>query len=83
MDRRVTVRGVLFDLVADPEETRDLNEPQHSDEDTRRRLAMLRVLLDDAVRRVEAQGSGDEEGGEAGRVDEATREQLRALGYVE
>ena len=75
-------REALFDLARDPGETRNLNEARYRDEDARRHLVSLRVLLDETVRGLEAQGAGEGPASE-GAIDAQTLEQLRALGYVE
>jgi len=65
------VRGQLFDLENDPGETRDLSG------ELPEREAQLRRLRDHLVGRTGAPS------GERVEIDEALRERLRSLGYVE
>jgi arylsulfatase A-like enzyme len=76
-------RESLFDIVADPGETRDLNGSGYEGDAAREHLPALRALLDETVRRLEAQGATGDEREDQGGVDDATREQLRKLGYLE
>jgi arylsulfatase A-like enzyme len=73
-------REALYDLVRDPGEEHDLAGSE--DDGIRRVRASLAERLDKTVARLRAQGtSRSAPSGEA--VDEATREQLRALGYID
>ena len=82
-DHKLVARGTasgqtrreLFDLSSDPEELRDISAHAPS------RLAELRVLLEDHVRRARDDAAPFEAGGEA-LIDEREREQLCALGYL-
>jgi arylsulfatase A-like enzyme len=71
--------ALLYDLAADPRETRDLAAERPAD------LARMRARLAAAGAAIglPALDAKLGEGGGAPAMDEATREQLRALGYAE
>ena len=69
----------LYDLAADPGETRDHGAEQPA------QLARMRVRMEEARASLDLPvlDAPLAVGGEAPELDEATREQLRALGYAE
>jgi hypothetical protein len=71
----------LFDLQRDPREQHDLAGA--GDERIRRVHAALAKRLDEIVETLRAQGTSQTGSPEGARVDARTREQLRALGYLE
>jgi hypothetical protein len=66
-------RFELYDLAADPEERADL-----SDENPE----LIRRLQDQAIEWLKTCRENAYQAGEAGELDDETKEQLRALGYV-
>jgi arylsulfatase A-like enzyme len=74
-------REAFYDLRRDPREEHDL--AQSGDERIRRAHASLAQRLDQTVDRLRAQGVSPGNAPEDGTVDEATREQLKALGYID
>ena len=70
----------FYDLRRDPREEHDL--AQSGDEEIQRAHAFLAMRLDQTVARLRAQGASRGKVPGGGTVDEVTREQLKALGYV-
>jgi arylsulfatase A-like enzyme len=71
--------ALLYDLAADPGETRDLAAERPTDL-ARMQARLAAVSAEIGLPAIDAPLA---EGGGAPELDEATREQLRALGYVE
>jgi arylsulfatase len=74
-------REAFYDLRRDPREEHDL--AQSGDERIRRAHASLAQRLDQTVDGLRAQGVSRGSAPEGGTIDEATREQLKALGYID
>jgi arylsulfatase A-like enzyme len=74
-------REALYDLRRDPREEHDL--ATSGDDGVRRVHASLAERLDETVARLRAQGASRGSAPAGGSVDEATREQLKALGYID
>ena len=72
-------RYLLYDLASDPKETRDLAAERPAD------VALLRADLEAARTRLglPAISADPTAAGTAPELDEATKEQLKALGYTE